>query len=103
MVGSSLDLFKYLHIRKLFVLGFNKVDHVRIFSLCEHLLYLCVGDLPVIPLADGGSFVCKIWDGKERKVLFDKFKMFFKSVRIFKPVSSRDSSSEIYIVALQRK
>ena len=50
-------------------------------------------------LAPNGSFVVKIFRGREFEDFKKNLNKYFKQVKIFKPISSRDSSAEIYIVA----
>ncbi len=49
-------------------------------------------------LKPGGNFVAKIFRGKEVDLLWAQLKIFFKSVIIAKPSSSRSSSIESFIV-----
>ncbi|KHN86935.1 Putative ribosomal RNA methyltransferase F45G2.9 [Toxocara canis] len=83
--------------------GDGKVDHERIVTLCEHLLNLCCGDAPVIPLKKGGTFLCKIWDGQRKAELIELLKSHFYFVHNVKPEASRDHSAELYLLARKRK
>lgn len=47
-----------------------------------------------------GIFLAKIFKGNDVKFLYSQFKLFFNSVYIIKPKSSRSSSVEAFIVCL---
>lgn len=49
-------------------------------------------------LKPGGNFVAKIFRGKEVDLLWAQLKLFFKTVTIAKPSSSRSSSIESFVV-----
>ncbi|KAI8929184.1 FtsJ-like methyltransferase-domain-containing protein [Entophlyctis helioformis] len=49
-------------------------------------------------LREGGTFVAKIFRGKDITLLFAQMRMFFPLVDVAKPRSSRDSSIESFIV-----
>lgn len=51
-------------------------------------------------LSLGGHFVAKIFKGTDIKFLYSQFKLFFKSVYVVKPKSSRASSVENFLVCL---
>jgi len=72
--------------------GRKDVDHLRSISLAERALEIAV-DL----LCPGGVFFCKVFQGGS----FDEFRNMcrsrFKSVKIFKPKSSRSQSVEIFL------
>ncbi len=74
--------------------GIKHADYFKSYELC-----LKAFSIVEKFLAPNGSFVVKIFRGKE----FDDFRKnlnkYFSKVKIFKPHSSRDSSAEIYIVA----
>lgn len=50
-------------------------------------------------LKHGGTFVAKIFRGKDSVFIENQFYMLFKEVAIFKPSSSRNSSLEAFLVA----
>ncbi|KAK9892061.1 hypothetical protein WA026_018259 [Henosepilachna vigintioctopunctata] len=50
-------------------------------------------------LLKGGTFVTKIFRGKDNDLLHNQFLTIFKEVYVFKPSSSRNSSIEAFIVA----
>jgi 23S rRNA (uridine2552-2'-O)-methyltransferase len=75
--------------------GHAKTDHIRIISLTRS-----AADFALNNLASGGSFVAKIFQGGgEQKLLVD-LKAGFKKVTHFKPKSSRQESSELYLIAI---
>ena len=75
--------------------GNHMVDHMRIMGLVETAY-----DFAVKVLANGGSFVAKIFQGGTEKKLLDKMKKDFTSVKHVKPDASRKDSSEFYVVAV---
>ena len=50
-------------------------------------------------LAEGGSFVCKVWQGGTESALLAPLKTLFTTVRHAKPPASRAESAEVYVVA----
>ncbi|NQT10760.1 MAG: RlmE family RNA methyltransferase [Desulfobacteraceae bacterium] len=77
--------------------GNKNVDAARSFNLCQAALRIAE-DL----LVDGGSFICKIFQGEDFKEFIDSVKLSFNKHKIFKPQSSRKSSKEIYIVGFEK-
>eukprot|EP00731_Ephydatia_muelleri_P015249 Em0008g969a len=49
-------------------------------------------------LKEGGTFVAKIFRGKDIQLLYSQLSIFFKSVHCAKPNSSRNSSIESFVV-----
>ncbi len=74
--------------------GHQSTDHLRI----SQLIYEVINRLEII-LKNKGSFVFKIWKGEEEKEIIKKLKKNFDKVEYFKPKSSRQESSEIFIVS----
>jgi 23S rRNA (uridine2552-2'-O)-methyltransferase len=74
--------------------GHPGTDHVRIMALAEAAL-----DLAKAILAEGGAFVCKLWQGGGDPGLANSLKRDFARVRRAKPPASRSESAEIYLVA----
>ena len=74
--------------------GHQSTDHLRI---CQ-LIYEVIDRLEII-LKNKGSFIFKIWKGEEEKEIINILKKIFDKVEYFKPKSSRQESSEIFIVA----
>ncbi|OEY86732.1 50S rRNA methyltransferase [Wolbachia pipientis] len=76
--------------------GLQFLDHTRIMLLCEAAL-----NLTEYCLNHGGSFVVKIFQGESDKDFYQKLKKMFKTVKYFKPKSSRLESREMYLVNMQ--
>ncbi|WCR58552.1 MAG: Ribosomal RNA large subunit methyltransferase E [Wolbachia endosymbiont of Ctenocephalides felis wCfeJ] len=75
--------------------GVKSLDHIRIMLLCEAAL-----DTAKHFLNDGGKFVVKIFQGESDKDFCNELKKIFKTVKYFKPKSSRSESTEMYLVSL---
>lgn len=52
-------------------------------------------------LVEGGSFITKIFQGKEVKSITEQLKSTFSTVRTFKPEACRKNSIETYIIAMK--
>ena len=74
--------------------GHQSTDHLRI----SQLIFEIIKRLKKI-LKNKGSFIFKIWKGEEEKEIIKKLKSIFKKVEYYKPKSSRQESSEIFIIA----
>ena len=74
--------------------GHQSTDHLKI----SQLIYEIIDRLEII-LKNKGSFIFKIWKGEEEKEIIKKLKKVFDKVEYFKPKSSRQESSEIFIVS----
>ena len=74
--------------------GHQSTDHLRI----SQLIYDIIDRLEII-LKNKGSFIFKIWKGEEEKEIIKTLKKIFNKVEYFKPKSSRQESSEIFIVS----
>lgn len=77
--------------------GNKNVDAARSFNLCQAALRIAK-DL----LVDGGSFICKIFQGEDFKEFIDSIKLSFNKHKIFKPQSSRKASKEIYVIGFEK-
>lgn len=75
--------------------GLKSLDHIRIMLLCEAALNLAKHFLN-----HGGKFVVKIFQGESDKDFYNELKKIFKTVKYFKPRSSRSESTEMYLVGL---
>ncbi|KAH6943768.1 hypothetical protein HPB50_026944 [Hyalomma asiaticum] len=73
--------------------GVKSLDHEAVVALSYAALILSFRVLSI-----GGSFLCKIWNGKEAVKLSDDIKKFFQFVSYVKPPASRKESAEIYIL-----
>ena len=78
--------------------GHQSTDHLRI----SQLIYEIIDKLKII-LNYKGSFIFKIWKGDEEKEIIKRLNFLFKKIDYFKPKSSRQESSEIFIVAKEFK
>ena len=76
--------------------GNKIVDHLQIIGLLEDVL--SVADKI---LKNGGCLVSKIFQGGSSDIILQQLKQKFKQVKYFKPKSSRQDSSETYLVALE--
>ena len=74
--------------------GHAATDHIRIIGLAELALYFAME-----VLAEGGSFVAKVFQGGTEKQMLTPMKQAFATVRHVKPPASRKESSELYVVA----
>ena len=74
--------------------GHQSTDHLRLASIIYNIIYL----LKYVSLPKS-NFIFKIWKGSEEKNIFDNLKKQYAKVTYFKPNSSRNESSEIFIVA----
>ena len=75
--------------------GDKKLDHLRTMNLVESALFFAKK-----VLKENGIFVAKVFQGGTEKELLDDLNKSFKTVKHFKPESSRKDSVEMYVVAL---
>ena len=78
--------------------GHKSTDHLKI----SQLIYEIIDRLEIL-LKNKGSFIFKIWKGHEETEIIKKLKTKFYKVNYFKPKSSRQESSEIFIIARDYK
>ena len=76
--------------------GHVRTDHLRIMALAE-----AAADFALEVLAPGGAFVCKMFQGGSERLLLERLKQAFASVRHVKPPASRAESAELYLTATQ--
>jgi 23S rRNA (uridine2552-2'-O)-methyltransferase len=74
--------------------GHKNTDHMKIMALCESALAFA-RDV----LAPDGVFLAKVLQGGTEHTLLDEIKRDFQTVRHVKPKSSRQDSSELYVLA----
>ncbi len=74
--------------------GHQSTDHLKISSIIQEIISI----LEYIALPKS-SFVFKIWKGSEEINILYQLKKQYKKVSYCKPKSSRNESSEIFIVA----
>ena len=78
--------------------GNYSVDQARSIFLCQQAFKTVQ-----ILLKEGGTFVCKVFEGEDLKDFVNVVKKEFRIVKHFTPPASRKSSSEIYIIAKYKK
>jgi 23S rRNA (uridine2552-2'-O)-methyltransferase len=74
--------------------GHKQTDHLRIISLCEAAAYFAFDVLD-----EGGTFIAKTLAGGAEGGLQQLLKKRFRKVANYKPPSSRQDSSEKFVVA----
>tara|TARA_B100001123_G_C15179639_1_gene974854 strand:+ start:458 stop:1048 length:591 start_codon:yes stop_codon:yes gene_type:complete len=74
--------------------GHKSTDHLRIVTLIEKIINIVENYMQ-----KKGNLIFKIWKGSQEKTIYEILKKKFKKVSYFKPKSSRQKSSEIYIIA----
>jgi len=74
--------------------GIKDIDHLISIELAETVLNIA-GKI----LKPGGNIIIKAFQGEEYKNLLEKTRKMFKLVKTTKPKSSKQKSSEMYIVA----
>lgn len=77
------------------VTGLHDMDEYVQGQLIVAALNICLHCLK-----DGGNFVAKIFKGPDVDILIDQLELFFEKVFISKPTSSRDNSSESFVVCM---
>ena len=75
--------------------GHRKTDQLRIIGLVE-----AAAHLPSEVLNPGGAFLAKVFQSGAEAELLAQLKRDFASVRHVKPASSRQDSSERYVLAM---
>uniref|UniRef100_A0A1B0CC00 Putative tRNA (cytidine(32)/guanosine(34)-2'-O)-methyltransferase n=1 Tax=Lutzomyia longipalpis TaxID=7200 RepID=A0A1B0CC00_LUTLO len=75
------------------VTGLHDID-----EYIQSQLLLAALSITTHVLAQGGTFVAKIFRGKDTTLLYSQLDIFFDSVSITKPQSSRNSSLEAFVV-----
>ncbi|KAJ2856813.1 tRNA (uridine-2'-O-)-methyltransferase trm7 [Coemansia asiatica] len=91
--GSQADL----------VVSDGAPDVTGLHDLDEYIqaqLILAALNITTHVLHPGGTFVAKIFRGKDVTLLYAQLKIFFRTVHVAKPRSSRNSSIEAFIVCL---
>ena len=71
------------------------VDHARQLDLARITLRLAEGLLEV-----GGNMLVKVFQGEFFKRYLEEVRIYFRSVRTYKPKASRKESAEMYILAI---
>ncbi|MCJ1325017.1 2' O-ribose methyltransferase [Thelotrema lepadinum] len=86
------------YYRMMNISGTSFRDHAGSMDLCEAALRFCVDCL-----REGGSFICKFYQGSEDKSFERRLKAMFVKVHREKPEASRGESKEGYFVAIRRR
>jgi 23S rRNA (uridine2552-2'-O)-methyltransferase len=74
--------------------GHRQTDHLKIVALIE-----AAADFAIENLKPGGAFVTKNFQGGSAGEVLNRLKAAFAEVKYVKPKSSRQDSSEVYLVA----
>ena len=74
--------------------GHAATDHRRIMAWAERAEAFAIE-----VLAQGGTFVAKVFQGGSERQMLDSLKRHFASVKHAKPPASRKGSSELYVIA----
>ncbi|XP_059149948.1 putative tRNA (cytidine(32)/guanosine(34)-2'-O)-methyltransferase [Physella acuta] len=75
------------------VTGLHDID-----EYIQAQLLLAALNITTHVLKKGGTFIAKIFRGKDVTLLYSQLKIFFPLVTVFKPRSSRNSSIEAFVV-----
>ncbi len=78
--------------------GIRAVDQARSMALCERAL-----EVASRLLRPGGRFVVKVLEGGEMKSFTTACQQVFSVVKIKRPKSTRDGSTETFVVGLDKK
>ncbi len=92
LAGNKVDLL-------LSDMAANAIGHYGTDRLRNMLLAEVAADFAFSVLAEGGTFVCKVFGSANEGDLLTKLKQRFAKVRHYKPSASRKQSPEIYVVA----
>jgi 23S rRNA (uridine2552-2'-O)-methyltransferase len=79
-------------------IGVESADHLAIMGIVQQVV-----DFAHLNLKQGGSLLCKIFQGAEQNDFFHQLKAAFNEVHFVKPKASRPSSSEVYVLAIDKK
>lgn len=97
LTGYKNNITNMPYYRLMNTSGLAIRDHLLSVDLCDAALVTAI-DL----LTKNGSFVCKLYTGKEDKLFEKRMRKVFSTVQRFKPVSSRTESREVYFVGLNK-
>lgn len=79
-------------------IGHRQTDHLKIIALIE-----IAADFAIRTLKPGGAFVTKNFQGGDAGGVLARLRAEFETVKPIKPASSRKDSSEVYLVALNKR
>ena len=74
--------------------GIKSMDHEMIIKLCLEGLKFSNK-----VLNEGGTYLCKLWQGGSWLKLETTLKIFFRDVKIVKPFASRSDSAEVFALS----
>ena len=77
--------------------GISERDDALMIDLLENVLRIQSGYLK-----NKGHLVVKVFQGESLEFMRKKLKQLFKTVKVRKPISSRSSSREVYLVAMEK-
>ena len=75
--------------------GVKFADQAKSLELCER-----AREVAAARLKQGGVFIAKIFEGPDAKGFIDSLRKSYKSVKSFKPKSSRAESKEMFILGI---
>ena len=78
--------------------GHRQTDHLKIIALIE-----IAADFAIRTLRPGGAFVTKNFQGGDAGHVLADLRANFQDVKYVKPEASRKGSSEVYLVALNKR
>ena len=78
--------------------GIRAVDQARSMALCERAL-----EVAARLLRPGGRFVVKVLEGGDMKQFVTSCQQVFSVVKIKRPKSTRDGSTETFVIGLDKK
>jgi len=78
--------------------GIRNIDQQKSYDLTEQSFEVAKKNLK-----KNGNFIVKTFQSNETQILIKKIKPFFKLTKTFVPKSTRESSKELYIIALDYK
>lgn len=76
------------------IMGHYSTDHARSVDLCMSAIDVCDR-----VLRKNGKMVCKVFMGDLMDTLLDALDKKFRSVRVYSPAASRETSSEVYVIS----
>jgi 23S rRNA (uridine2552-2'-O)-methyltransferase len=76
------------------IAGHYSTDHARSIDLCMFAVDVCDR-----VLKKNGKMVCKVFMGDMMDLLLKELDKRFKSVKVYSPAASRETSSEMYVIS----
>ena len=73
--------------------GVKFMDHELIIGLCYSVLKFSIS-----VLKEGGTVVCKLWQGNDQMKLESVMEKMFNNTRVIKPPASRSQSAEVFLL-----